>query len=113
MRLHLLQQGTQIVLNAGVLLMHESRVEPEARLGDAEFSFGLGDAAFAQDDRLLALAEGFADDGPFFEGVVQHKSSMLRAPSRKRQRYHCSLRNSRCMSALTASRALLSSCTTR
>ena len=30
----------------------------------------LVDAAFAQDDRLLALAERFADDGPFFEGVL-------------------------------------------
>src|SRR5262245_3554619 len=51
--------------------MHVGREQPETVVLDAEDAAGLGHAALAQDQRLPALGQGPADDGPLLEGDAQ------------------------------------------
>ncbi len=53
---------------AGDLLVEEGGEEVELGMFEGKSVAPLVDAALAQDDGLSAGAEGFADDGPFFEG---------------------------------------------
>src|SRR5439155_8536333 len=48
----------------------------EARVLHLEVAVRLRDSALAQDQRLLALGQRLADDGPLLERVLQHVDSL-------------------------------------
>ena len=73
----MIQERPSVVLDARVLLMHVGRIEPKARLLDAEFVVRLRDAAFAQQQRLPAARKRFAEDRPFFQRVLEHRRPSL------------------------------------
>src|SRR5262249_50812720 len=101
--------------------MCESRIEPEAIMLDVKRAGVLGDASLAQDTRLLPLRERFADDGAFLECVLQHEVLRKAAECRlslrestcfrgaKADILQCSLRSSRNIRSLTATRGFFSS----
>src|SRR5262249_12905639 len=75
-----LEQRQGVELDAiALLLVEEGGVEPETSVLDAEFAFGLGDAALAQEDSLSPFRQRSADDGPFLQGVSEHDGVPRRA----------------------------------
>src|SRR5262249_51530808 len=83
MLLDLFEQGGVLRLDAVLLLVQVSRVQPEALVLRREGVAGLGDAALAENQRLLALGEGLANDRPFFERVFQHGEPPSESPAAK------------------------------
>ena len=68
----LYEQSMCLGLYAGFLLVQVRGEEPKLFVLELKRVPFLGDAAFAQDDRLPALGERLADDGPFLESVLEH-----------------------------------------
>src|SRR5207249_3298826 len=54
------------------LLVKERREKKEFRMPEPKACAPLGDAALAQEDRLVAPAQGFAYQGPFLETDALH-----------------------------------------
>src|SRR5262249_28809838 len=85
-----------------LLLVHVGREQPEAVVLDAEGAAGLGHSALAQDQRLPALGQRPADDGPLLEGDAQSAHAG-----------HLSPFGDRSIRSLTASRGSLPSTSPR
>jgi hypothetical protein len=70
-------------LDAVGTLVEPGGEEGEAGCGEAEAAGAVGffDAALAEQDRLVAGEESVADDGPFFEGDIQHRRIVTACPA--------------------------------
>jgi hypothetical protein len=67
-----IKEWQELGLHAGAVLVEVGRVEQELRMLGPKKAALLRDAALAQDHSLPSRGEGFADDGPFFEGNGQN-----------------------------------------
>src|SRR5262249_4743888 len=57
------------------MLVEVSRIKPETRMLRLEHAARFRDAALAQNNRLLALGQRLANDGPFLECDLEHVAS--------------------------------------
>src|SRR5205823_10029655 len=73
--LDLFEQRQRLRFDAAMLLVCVRWKQPEARVLQLETAVALGDAAFAEDERLAAFGQRPANDGPLLERVLEHVAS--------------------------------------
>src|SRR5947208_3160803 len=78
LRFRLFKKWDGLRLDAVALLVNVGGKEPEALVFELERLRVLGDATLAEEDRLPALGQRPADDGPFFQCAFQHRKTEAR-----------------------------------